>query len=188
MKGTDFSSHFICTLPEAGKIIAEKNLFWVSNCGCRESGKGCGCSRLDVCLFFTPDSRGTGTNLREVGRDFVDGILKEAQRKHLVSRPFADKEDPKKIQGICFCCSDCCAFFQNPHLVCAKGVFHEKTNHKACISCGTCVDVCYFNAREIRDGELVENLEQCFGCGLCADVCPMHCIVMSPLKENDKSL
>ncbi|MCJ7582359.1 MAG: 4Fe-4S binding protein [Candidatus Aminicenantes bacterium] len=56
------------------------------------------------------------------------------------------------------------------------------------MACGTCVDVCYFNAREIRDGELVENLAQCSGCGLCADVCPMHCIMMSPRKEKDKSL
>ncbi|MFC2167997.1 DUF362 domain-containing protein [Acidobacteriota bacterium] len=186
MKDNNLSSHYVCTLHSAEKLIKKHNQFWVSNCGCREGRKNCRSSRLDVCLFFTPDFGGTGTNFRVVDNDFVSGILKEAQLKHLVPRPFVDKVDSSKTLGICFCCSDCCSFFQNPKEVCARGSKIEETDHKACIACGTCVDVCYFNARKIEDGELVENKERCYGCGLCADTCPMHCIQMLPRTEKNE--
>ena len=186
MKDHGFLSHWICTPDEAKTIINRHDKFWVSNCSCREKARRCQSSRLDVCLFFTSDSRGTGSNLREVDREFVDGLLAEARLKHLVSRPFSLKKDISKVQGICFCCTDCCTFFRNPRQDFTKGFYVEETNTRACIACGTCVDVCYFDARDIVDGELVDYKERCVGCGLCAGVCPMHCIDMLPRTKRNK--
>lgn len=178
--------HTVCTRAQAEELVKKHKKFWVSNCGCRESQKDCSCSRMDVCLFFTPELGGTGTNFKEVDKEFAEEILTEAELKHLVPRLFRKNMLPQsKILGICFCCYDCCIYFQRPKKICKKGEFLEKTDREACIACGTCVDVCYFGARKIKNNELVVDRSLCYGCGLCRDVCPMHCIQMvHRAKEN----
>jgi len=71
MKDSNLSSHYVSTLQEAEKLIDEHKQFWVSNCGCREERKGCGSSRLDVGLFFTPDFGGPGTKFRDLSPDLL---------------------------------------------------------------------------------------------------------------------
>jgi ferredoxin len=171
--------HFVCTRDEARIMIGYHSFYWVSNCGCREGGSGCSRSRLDVCLFFDPEMGGTGSGLKEVDRDFVEGILKEAEEKHLVNRPFRYEDDKTRIQGICFCCDDCCYYFtEGGSGSCGKGVFIEKTDRGSCTGCGACVEVCYFGARTLRGGSLEISRDTCYGCGLCVDVCSQGCIEM----------
>lgn len=169
--------HFVCTRDEARDIIDQHDKYWVSNCGCRESGPGCNRSRMDVCLFFDTQMGGTGSNFREVDREFVESILKEAEDTHLVTRPFRYEDDKTRIQGICFCCDDCCYYFAKPSAEVDKGVYIEKTNDD-CTNCGTCVDVCYFDARTMEDDTLKIIRDNCYGCGLCVEVCPETCIHM----------
>jgi ferredoxin len=74
---------------------------------------------------------------------------------------------------------DCCCFFSDRASEPAdKGVSIEKTDLDSCIGCGLCVDVCYFKARKMEDGNLTIEREACYGCGLCVDVCPVNCITM----------
>jgi ferredoxin len=170
--------HFVCTREEARTIIDHHSLYWVSNCGCREGGSGCSYSRMDVCLFFDPEMGGTGSGLKEVDRNFVEGILKEAEETHLVSRPFHYEDDKTRIQGICFCCDDCCYYFIEGNELCGKGTFIEKTDSKSCIGCGACVEACSFGARTLREGRLEILRDACYGCGLCVDVCNQESINM----------
>ncbi len=201
--------HYVCTHEEAKKKIADHDIFWVSNCGCREGkkgeegeegeegGEGCKRSRMDLCLFFDDkEMTGTGTGWKKVDRAFVEGILKEAKEKHLVARPFHYNEDREHDQGICFCCDDCCAYFQGDEWGCDPGKYIEQTDMEACTHCGECVSVCYFKARNIVDGMLQVTREKkeggygrygcygCYGCGLCSDVCPVGCIEMVPRDGN----
>jgi len=178
--------HFVCTLEQAEQFITQKELFWVSNCHCREENKGCGCSRTDVCLYFSPEAGGIGSGLRRADRDYIRDILAAARKHHLVPRPFYIKDNPSCVLGICFCCTDCCFYFGKEQEICEKGKFMEKTDRDACIDCGTCADVCGFGARKIEAGELVIDRNSCFGCGLCSEVCPMHCITMISRTEKDK--
>jgi len=174
---TDKHFHVVCTPDEASTIIGEHAQYWVSNCGCREE-KGCNRSRIDVCLFFDTQMGGTGSHFREVDQEFVEGILKEAEDTHLVARPFRYQDDKTRIQGICFCCDDCCYYFVEPSAEpCDKGAYIEKTNDE-CTHCGSCVDVCYFDARTLKDDTLAINRDNCYGCGLCVEVCPADCIHM----------
>ncbi|MGD2247921.1 MAG: 4Fe-4S binding protein [Candidatus Methanofastidiosia archaeon] len=170
--------HVVCTRDEARKIIDNHKKYWVSNCGCRESGPGCNRSRMDVCLFFDTHMGGTGSNFKEVDNTFVEGILQEAETTHLVTRPFRYEDDKTRIQGICFCCDDCCYYFTESQNQCDKGVLIEQTDINSCEQCGQCVTVCYFGARKIFDDTLEINQENCYGCGLCTDVCPAECIQM----------
>jgi ferredoxin len=181
MKDDELHFHYVATREEAEELIAGFGKFWVSNCGCREGEPGCQRSRADVCLFFDTQMGGTGSDFREVDADFVAGIMKEAADKHLVVRPFRYEEDKTRVQGICFCCDDCCYYFRSDVETseCDRGMFAARTDMDACAACGTCVDVCYFGAREIADGKLAVADEKCYGCGLCADVCPEECVTMA---------
>jgi ferredoxin len=177
MAGEGSHFHYVATRAQAAALIAAHDKFWVSNCGCREGGPGCNHSRLDVCLFFDPQMGGTGGNFREVDRAFAEGILREAEEKHLVCRPFRYDKDRTRTQGICFCC-ECCGYFPVEEDACDRGRFRERTDITACSQCGACADVCYFGARAMTDGELAVASEKCYGCALCLDVCPEGCIEM----------
>jgi ferredoxin len=172
------SFHYIATRKEARVIIDAHDRYWVSNCGCREDGPGCKRSRIDVCLFFDTQMGGTGSNFHEVSREFVEGILKEAEEKHLVTRPFRYEDDKTRDQGICFCCDDCCGYFESDEWGCDPSKYIEQTDMEACTHCGVCEEVCYFNARKMVSDKLQVTREKCPGCGLCLDVCPEDCIEM----------
>jgi ferredoxin len=172
--------HYVATRGEAEELVARFDKFWVADCGCREGGPGCRRSRADVCLHFDTQAVGADIDFREVDADFVAGILKEAEEKRLVVRPFRYEQDKTRVQGICFCCDDCCGYFTEAEKYeCDKGRFVARIDAEACAACGTCVDVCHFGAREITGGELAFADEKCYGCGLCADVCPEQCVTMA---------
>ncbi len=44
-------------------------------------------------------------------------------------------------------------------------------DHDHCTLCGTCVDLCHWNALKIQNEELLINEELCRGCGLCVKKC-----------------
>ena len=177
-----FAIHYVCTHEEAAALIAAQERFWLSNCGCREGRGGCTHSRMDVCLGFAPTANSGGHDLREVSRAEVAELLAEAAAKHLVTRPFRSAEDPTITEGICFCCSCCCGYFLDGDEVCDKGKLLEETEQTQCVNCGSCVEVCYFHARSLVDGELVIDRDACYGCGLCQDVCAIECIKMVAME------
>jgi Pyruvate/2-oxoacid:ferredoxin oxidoreductase delta subunit len=110
----------------------------------------------------------------------VDAILEEAREKHLVPRPFRNEKNKKKLDGICFCCDDCCGYFLGLHEPCDKGALIEMTDTAACIDCGICAGACYFKARDASGEVLSVDREKCYGCGVCVDVCAMKAITMVP--------
>ncbi len=50
----------------------------------------------------------------------------------------------------------------------------------ACLECGTCADVCRFDAIVVADGRHVVDERDCEGCGYCARVCPAAAARMLP--------
>jgi NAD-dependent dihydropyrimidine dehydrogenase PreA subunit len=175
--------HYVCTHDEAKELINKHNRFWVSNCGCREGNeKKCQRSRIDVCLMFAESDAGSGSGKKAVDRAFVDGIMKEAESKKLVSRPFRN-EARNDTDGICFCCDDCCGYFaEGNEYTCDKGKHIEQTDMDYCSQCGLCEEVCYFKVRRMKNKELEVNRDNCYGCGLCVTVCPEDCIKMVERK------
>jgi Pyruvate/2-oxoacid:ferredoxin oxidoreductase delta subunit len=172
--------HYVSTREELKAIADRQTRFWVSNCGCREGREGgCKRSRMDVCLMFAPVEGSSGTNKRVISRAEMEAIFREAEEKHLVTRPFRS-EDRRTVEGSCFCCDDCCGYFQTSEYQCDKGQMIELTDPRECTDCGACVDVCHFKARRMVDGKLVLERDKCFGCGLCRDVCAVNCIKMVP--------
>lgn len=63
-----------------------------------------------------------------------------------------------------------------------------------CLGCGTCMDVCPFDAIDMVDGLAVVNKDKCTACMKCIEVCPKKIIELVPYdnkyivkcKSNDK--
>jgi ferredoxin len=134
-----------------------------------------------VCLAFAENAAGAGSGRKEVTAADVEALFDEAERAHLVVRPFRN-EARTAAEGICFCCDDCCYYFLNPQEECDRGAAVEHTNRAECNLCGECVAACHFHARRLEDQELLVDRGRCYGCGLCRDVCPQNCIEMVPRR------
>jgi len=52
MKKENQAFHYVCTYDEVEQILARQELYWVSDCGCREKKGDCAKSRIDLCLMF----------------------------------------------------------------------------------------------------------------------------------------
>jgi NAD-dependent dihydropyrimidine dehydrogenase PreA subunit len=180
MSSDDMAFHFVCTLDEAKTIVEGHKKYWVSNCNCREHRGPCKRSRMDVCLQFAAHTAADGSGKHAATREVVDAIFEEAREKHLVPRPFRNAKNNKKIDGICFCCDDCCGYFLGLHEPSDKGAFIESTDSGTCIDCGVCAGVCHFGARDAAGEALKIDREKCYGCGVCVDACAMKCITMVP--------
>ncbi|NLJ78755.1 MAG: RnfABCDGE type electron transport complex subunit B [Tissierellia bacterium] len=53
-----------------------------------------------------------------------------------------------------------------------------------CLGCGTCQDVCDFDAISIVDGIAIIDREKCTGCELCVAICPKKLIEMVPYEQD----
>jgi Na+-translocating ferredoxin:NAD+ oxidoreductase RNF subunit RnfB len=53
-----------------------------------------------------------------------------------------------------------------------------------CIGCGSCFDVCQFNAIRMIDGIAVVNRENCTACNKCVEICPKNIIELVPYEKN----
>jgi ferredoxin len=177
MAGT-VPQHFVCTHDQARKYINAESQFFITVCGCRSLRGGCARSRMDVCLAFRPDFWQDDPNLRKATRDEALALVAEADARGLISRPFRNADDPQKLDGVCFCCPECCHYFNHPEDPFDKGSLCETTRRDECIDCGVCVDACHFGARKLVGGKLVIDRDKCVGCGLCVGACPSGCIEM----------
>lgn len=70
----------------------------------------------------------------------------------------------------------------------------SKSCSYGCLGCGTCKDVCDYDAIKIINGVAFVDKEKCVACGACIDVCPKGIIELVPYdnevvvkcKSNDK--
>lgn len=171
--------HYVCRPQEATKMVADHDRFWVVECGCRKDRDNkCRSASHEICLWFHGDMHEDFGRRREIGRDEVLHILRQAKEEHLVTRPFRNDKDRSITEGICFCCDDCCYYFVKPGEKCDKGTFIEQTDLDLCSLCGSCESVCYFDARRLDNGSMKITRDNCFGCALCIDVCPEEAIRM----------
>ena len=59
-----------------------------------------------------------------------------------------------------------------------------RINEDTCTSCGTCTEICRFDAIRQMNGEYGIDPLQCEGCGYCARVCPEKAISNEELKAG----
>jgi MinD superfamily P-loop ATPase len=57
-------------------------------------------------------------------------------------------------------------------------------DQEACTLCGTCEQICRFDAIAILENECMVNAVNCEGCGYCARICPANAIQMKPAQSG----
>lgn len=169
------------------KAIAENaRRLAVVPCPCRVAANKCDKPR-EVCMQLNRAAdyaieRGTG---REISAAEAVGILQESQAAGLVHMTVNTKSAEHVI---CNCCGCCCIMI--PVLV-QRGVgmlgpsrYLAHVDATGCTACGTCEDVCPFEAVTLADTALIDA-EKCFGCGVCAGACPEEVITLHSVRAPD---
>jgi len=117
---------------------------------------------------------------RLLTRDEALELLRaEHERGHLHSAWFKDAM-LDRFYAICNCCKCCCggvqAMTQWGARMMAPSGYVAALNHEECEGCGTCVDICPFNALSLGESGSVLDWERCMGCGACEVKCPLEAI------------
>ncbi len=175
-------------------FIEEADFHWIMDfCICRKSN-GCEDHPVELgCLFL-------GEAAKDIDPEYGRAVSEEEALEHvekcreegLVHLIGRNKLDPvwldvrpdEKLMSICNCCPCCCLWKMLPDLrddiegkiKSLPGV--EVAVNEDCVGCGACVEVCFVDAVEIRDGEAVIG-EECRGCGRCIEACPENAIGLS---------
>lgn len=138
---------------------------------------------LDVCLSLDDEARDAmkrGARRISLAQALV--VLRRSHQAGLVHLAFTFK-GKEKPEVICSCCSCCChslsalvRFGIPDHVVASE--FIASNNDETCDNCGTCVQRCQFQARQLTNDKLAFNPTKCFGCGLCVTTCPTKSITL----------
>jgi Pyruvate/2-oxoacid:ferredoxin oxidoreductase delta subunit len=162
------------------EILGNAKIIAQIECECRSKVQGCN-SPTDVCIVINTiaknhikDGRGRKITITEANE-----ILDKTAQYGLVHLTlYVGGHD---IDAICSCCSCCCSDlraildFGVLDLV-LKSDYRVEFDKEKCITCGTCIERCHFNAHTEEDRQIIFSPEKCYGCGLCVMSCPAEAV------------
>ena len=173
----------------------------------------CLCRSLEPCRHFSPElgCLFLGEGAREIeaalGREATVEEALTHHRRALESGliPMTGKlrwdslwlgvKQANQLVTICHCC-DCCCYFKLYRFLppeAAGGLQKleglEVRVVEGCDGCGICVERCFIQAMQLRNGKAVVG-ENCRGCGRCVQVCPKKAVqmVLQPPKWKEKEI
>jgi len=174
----------------ANKIIfSEPDFIAVMDCPCRLSRKQ-HCEPVNVCMAV---GRTTAEfwlehcaqfHVRKVSQAQALELLQESVRLNRIITAWLKTETGGRTGVICSCCSCCCGGIEGMRLARRLPGAEKVTNiissgysveldSNLCISCGTCMQVCAFDAQKPGvNGNPIYDVDACLGCGVCAAKCP----------------
>jgi Pyruvate/2-oxoacid:ferredoxin oxidoreductase delta subunit len=173
----------------ANKVIFNQpDFIAVMDCPCRLSRKE-HCKPVNVCMAV---GRTTAEfwldhcaqyNVRKITQAQALELLEESARLNRVITAWLKTETGGRTGVICSCCSCCCGGIEGMKLArrlpgnvkvtnMISSGYAVKVDTAACTSCGTCVEVCAFDASRKSEGGTVYDWEACLGCGVCTTGCP----------------
>ena len=173
------------------EIISRSRVFAIGECYCRMKHRNCD-NPTHTCILLSPLS---GRSLYDIGarkikyknvsKEEIIDLLNDCDDRGLIHQ-LIYFPSPNYFYVICNCCFCCCTALKNykkfltPDVV--KSDFIEQTDNSKCISCGSCVEFCHFDARKIINDKLEIDQTKCFGCGLCIRKCPENAIKLIKKK------
>ena len=168
-------------LRQAGRIALQ-------DCFCRKDHHNCDsplrtCFSLDERADLHLADKDNDRHPEEISVERALAVLREANEAGLMLFGYTYSEDPNRdpydITTICACCICCCGALKPriryaPEKILSRYI--AVTDPTSCTSCGLCIDICHFGAREIVDDTLKFSRDRCHGCGLCLSTCPEQAI------------
>ena len=156
-------------------------------CRCRTHYGRCD-KPLEVCFLFNEvgDKFVAEGEARHVSLSEAAGVLRKANESGLVHISYYMPDH--EIFALCSCCSCCCHDIQivkscGRKDIMVRSEYVSVTNNAACIHCGECVERCAFDARILREDQMVYDAAACLGCGLCVTVCHTGETVLLPRES-----
>jgi len=176
------SQENVCEVIDKAKTLA------VTKCTCRLTAHKCD-RPLEVCLQVNKAAeyslaRGTG---KEVSKEEALALLKASEEAGLIH---VTMNKNQVDHFLCNCCPCCC---QTMPILIKEGIrvidpsrFQAEVDPERCLSCGACLERCYFGALQVNDQEKTIVLgEKCLGCGLCRVVCPSEAISLKVVRPEN---
>lgn len=160
-------------------ILRDPDHIVTLDCPCRVSRPD-PCLPLDVCLII---GEPFASFVREhhpqrsrwvSGEEALDILRAEHERGHVHHAFFKDAM-LERFYAICNCCSCCCGAMQaqrNGTLMLTSSGYVAAVAEALCEGCGTCEEICPFQAIHLTDTRAVLEWQACMGCGICVDHCP----------------
>lgn len=150
----------------------------VLECPCR-SARPDPCLPLDVCLIigepfasFVQDHHPRRS--RRISPDEAVEILQAEHKRGHVHHAFFKDAMLERFYAICNCCSCCCGAMQAQRngtpMLTASGYLCTVDEY-LCEGCGTCAQICPFDAVTLVDELAMIEASACMGCGVCVDQC-----------------
>ena len=162
-------------------------------CSCRLTREN-PCQPTQVCMIigkpFTDFilKHHPGTSRRINQEEALEILHAEHERGHVHTAWFKDAMGDR-FYALCNCCKCCCfgitAMLKYSTSIIAPSGYIAKVDEIQCTVCGTCQEVCPFQAIELNGNPRV-MWEACMGCGVCVGQCPNK--AMSLELDSNKGL
>jgi Na+-translocating ferredoxin:NAD+ oxidoreductase subunit B len=176
----------------ASEIVNKAQAWGVLDCICRVQKALIGdpCNHpVDVCMVLSqkPGVFDHSQVIRALTREEALATLKRAAQAGLVHSVSNVQEE---ISYICNCCTCACGILRGIaelgiSNVVARSAFINQVDEALCIGCGTCMEICQFQALSLT-GEVIQvHSLRCVGCGVCVPSCEEGALglVRRPLEE-----
>jgi formate hydrogenlyase subunit 6/NADH:ubiquinone oxidoreductase subunit I len=160
-------------------------------CPCR-AGRADPCLPLDVCLIVGEPFAGFVAEhhpqrSRWITQQEAVAVLQAEHERGHVHHAFFKDAMLGRFYAICNCCACCCGAMQahqsgTPML--ASSGYVSQLDEGRCIGCGTCAEICPFDAIAVPDGRALVDVSRCMGCGVCIDRCDQG--ALSLVRETSK--
>jgi len=178
-------------------ILENPGAMAVGTCACRQNQpKPCiPESEMEACLIMgDPFASFIATHnprFRKCSKEEALQVLEKAHARGDVHTAYFKKEMGNRLIAICNCCSCCCMGMIMWNMLKGAVPFLAPSGYIAdvnndCTGCGSCSDICPFNAISTDDasGRALVDFKTCMGCGVCQDSCPVEGIKLR--KESQK--
>ncbi|HPN12373.1 MAG TPA: 4Fe-4S binding protein [Spirochaetota bacterium] len=166
-------------------IFQEPEFIAVMDCPCKKS-TGAPKEDLNSCFMIGRAAQfwldNNKYNARKVTQEEALGIIDRLRKKNYITQAFFKVATGGSTGVICNCHPDYCLNIIASNITKKLGTgvvpvamhsgYSVRHDPAKCKNCGTCAQICPFEAIVMKDGNRVYIKEECRGCELCSDRCP----------------
>jgi ferredoxin len=143
---------------------------------CLAVGKSITSFWLEHCQKYHP---------RKISQEEAIRIIEQFRKKKHITQAFFKVATGGSTGVICNCHPDTCVSLQATKFsrrisrelsMTAQSGYSVAVDEGKCVQCGTCADMCGFEAMTFENGHRVYRRDLCMGCELCVENCPENAL------------
>lgn len=183
-------------------VIKNPDHITVMDCACRLAKKN-HCSPINVCLAIGEPQASfvlehcTKLHARKITSEEALRIVKDSHERGWVHTVWLKDAIGGRTYAMCNCCKCCCVGIEGMRVLSTRNFenlpkpilpsgYVAMIDEEKCIGCGTCEEICPFDASEVDPVTQKARIlyDKCMGCGVCVDNCKQEAstLVRDPKK------